>query len=81
MGYSPWGHEELDLTERLTVSLSFKIRAKESPLFTTRAPRLGCILFSLGSWPHSPSGVEAPVAESQGVAQMHKIREEHAWRH
>ena len=23
MGYSPWGHRELDTTERLTLSLSF----------------------------------------------------------
>ena len=23
MGYSPWGHRELDMTERLTLSFSF----------------------------------------------------------
>ena len=23
MGYSPWGHKELDMTERLTLSLHF----------------------------------------------------------
>ena len=24
MGYSPWGHNELDTTEQLTLSLSYK---------------------------------------------------------
>ena len=69
MGYSPWGCEELDMTERLTLSLSFKIRAKESPLLTTRAPRLGCIL-------SSPS-VPGPTVHQEWRPQSLNLREWH----
>ena len=33
MGYSPWGHEELDTTERLTLSLSSMCIIMFSDLF------------------------------------------------
>ena len=37
MGYSPWGHKELDTIERLTISPSELIKIKSSVTLTLRA--------------------------------------------
>ena len=38
MGYSPWGREELDMTEQLTLSLSFLQAPVPPPLPRARWP-------------------------------------------
>ena len=35
MGYSPWGHKELDITERLTQNLRLKTRRAKGKVFGT----------------------------------------------
>ena len=74
MGLRRAGHDWATNTFTL-----FQDQSQRKPTSHYKSSQAGLhTLFSLGSWPHSPPGVEAPVAESQGVAQRHKIREEHA---
>ena len=52
MGYSPWGREELDMTERLHFHALEKEMVTHSSVLAWRIPETGAAIYGVApSWP------------------------------
>ena len=66
MGYSPWGHEELDTTGQLTLSLSPHHRRPDLFPVCTFPPSSGSSLSSARALPSGSGTVQVPPNQLEG---------------